>query len=432
MILPRKLLSLPACLIGVLACLGSSAAERVLLLRTFPTDVSWGEISVAEGPPVEVSIRKEHVAYSFSLTIACNQRERREDLNDANRQAVVTPARRRGAVYFATKLPGGREAWKSVVDKLHVRLAGLTPETFGTFAQTFQQALIGPEPALEGAFEGVMCLTVEGQSDQASEAYRKIDKDGAATGSSGFSDPRPICSKLVSALEGESPSDILASRFEVHAQREETLTVDNMQVSGAGHAAWPEGAGIEYAEAPKDATGYTSGGAGNDAVWYEELRPARGDGPSPAQKPHVLKAKTRKASIPKDGLDSDAVLTKWIWRVRDMSLGIEPKTSDHEVVELDVAFLFVAAHGRTNQDEFERSVAGEFASSDQKPGASLLRALMNKHVREVGADAMYVAYCDPTRPREASYCVASACSDALNAEEFCGALASRLESTSAR
>ena len=160
----------------VLAYLPVFAAERALLMRVFPTDVSWGEISLAEGPPTEVSIREDRIAYPFSLMIACTQHQRREDLNDAKEQAIVTPLRRRGAIYFSAQLPGGRNAWKAVIAKLRARLAGLTPETFGTFAQTFGTALIGAEPAVEGSFEGLICMTVEGQSDQGWEVHRRIDK----------------------------------------------------------------------------------------------------------------------------------------------------------------------------------------------------------------------------------------------------------------
>ena len=417
----------------VLAYLPVFAAERALLMRVFPTDVSWGEISLAEGPPTEVSIREDRIAYPFSLMIACTQHQRREDLNDAKEQAIVTPLRRRGAIYFSAQLPGGRNAWKAVIAKLRARLAGLTPETFGTFAQTFGTALIGAEPAVEGSFEGLICMTVEGQSDQGWEVHRRIDKNGGvATGASGFPDSRPVCSKLVGALEGEAPLDVLISRLEVRAQREESLTVDDIHATGEGHAAWPPGAGIEYAEAPEGAKRYTSSGGESGAAWYDEIRPARDDGPPTTRKPYLLRAKARNATIPTSELDSDALLSRWVWRVRDVTLGTEPKTSDHDVAVLDAAFLFVEAHGRTDQEQFEGTIARDFASSDKQPGPELLQGLIKLHLRGLGADAMYVVFCEPTRPREATYCVASACSQILNAEDFCSALASRLDVTSRR
>jgi hypothetical protein len=223
----------------------------------------------------------------------------------------------------------------------------------------------------------------------------------------------------------------LASRFEIRAQREESLAVDDAQVSGANHAAWPGGAGIESAEAPKGAKRYTNSGEGADGtVWYEELRPARDGGPSATKSPYLLKATSRNATVPVVGLDSDALLMRWTWHVRDVNLGTEPKTSDREMAVLNAAFLFVEAHGRTDQEDFERAVAREFAASDQKPGLSLLQGLMKMNGRYLGADAMFVVFCDPVRPREASYCVMSACERVLNAEEFCNALASRLDLTS--
>jgi hypothetical protein len=430
MTLSRRLILLYAWIAMALTAVPLHAAELTLLHRSFPTDVSWGEISIAEGPQVELPKGEDRKTYRFSLAIVCNQRERREDVREATGQAVETPLRRRGAVYVAAELPDGREAWKQLVEMLRGKVGGLTPETFGTFAEHFPNSLTGSDPGFKGAFEAAVCVTVDGRSDQAWSVNRVIDTKAntISTGLTGLSDSHPICRKLGAALEGESPSDVLASRFEVRAQREETLAYDELTSPGTGPASWPEGSGIATEPAPEGTRTYSkSDGDPEGEITYEELRPAQTGGPPETAKRRLLKAKAKSASIPVSALDADVLLSRWTWRVRDLQLGTDPKTNDAESAAFDVAFLFTAAHAAVDGDGVARVVAGDFAGSDEKPGVALLRKFVQGHLRDLGPDAMVVVLCDPATPREATFCVAGACPNVANAEEFCRALAARLD-----
>jgi hypothetical protein len=412
------------------AILPLHAAERTLLHRSFPTDVSWGEISIAQGPQVVLPKGDERVTYPFSLAIVCNQRERREDVREATGQAVATPLRRRGTLYLAAELPGGRKAWNQIVETVQSKLGGLTPETFGTFAEHFPNSLTGADAVYKGPFEAAVCAAVDGRSDQAWTVKRTIDPKTNAvfSGLTGYSGSHPICRKLAGALDGEPASDVMASRFEVRAQREETLAYDDVASPGTGPAPWPEGSGIAYGPPPEVTGSYShSDGDADGEITYEELRQPRTGGARDAAERRVLKAKAKAGPIPVGDLDADVLLSRWTWRVRDLQLGTDPTANDAESATFDVAFLFTAAHGAVDGEGVARTVAGEFAGSDEKPGIALLRRLVQGHLRDLGADAMVAVLCDPATPREATFCVAGACPNVTNAEEFCRALAARLD-----
>lgn len=417
----------PIWLVAAGLAIPGAAAERVLFRRAIPTDVTWGELSIIEGGPTEIVVRGEKLSYPFTLEVACDERRRREDPDDEGKRAAVTPVTRRGAVYLAVQLPDGRDAWKQALEKVRLRIADLTPDTFESFVQSFGNVLNGADPAVTGAFRGVACTTVEGRSDAAGEYKREIDGGNVRSGWWGFSDPRPICSALAAALEAAPPSSVLTSRFEVRVEREQELTVADARVTGHSRSAWPEGAGIAYAAPPEGSTGYTWSGGGDGEARYDELRPARRGGPPETEKPYLLKSRAKNAALPREGLDGDALLARWTWRVRHGVLGAEPSSTIEEESLLDVAFLFMEEHAAIDWDGAARAVAQDLARSSEAPGIPLLVGLVKSHTRELGTDAVVAVFCERDRPREATYCVAQACASVLNAEEFCRALGDRLD-----
>lgn len=426
--------------LAILAGLGSSAAdessERALLHRIHPTDVRWGEIAVAEGPAITVPPETGETTgnpppfddpYPKSLVITCTRRERREAPGATDR-ASVRPVERVGAIYLAARVKEGDPAWDRAVDRISHRVASITPETFGSFAQEFQPFLVGKDAPIAGTFSAVYCLSVEGHADVAGAVRVDIEPESHRQSSSTQSDSRPWCAALAGALEGVPAAETMATPFDVASATSERLTLRTVRVASDEPSPWPEGASRSYAPAPDGATAYWRWGTENDESYYAGLRPGRRGGPEGTDRPHVLETRTRRAEIPIQGLDRDTVLLRWRWTVSTMPLGIEPDPTPATTVErLDAALLFTAPHGPVDVDAFARDAATAFDRSHEPPGAGLLRILLPAHLHSLGTDDVALVLCDPASPAEATYCVARACSRVSNGESFCAELDRRLE-----
>jgi hypothetical protein len=410
----------------------AEAVEKVLFLRVLPTDASWGEISLSQGSAVEASTPKDSATYPFSAKLACVERERKERAEAMGSAARLapSPARPCGTLYFVAQLEEGREVWQAFLEQLLERVGPLTPKTFGAFARGFDE-LLEPtmRPIAKQSFRVLACASVEEQKDEAWEIEKRVEDGNIFLRATGFPDPRPICATLARALEGEPPAELLSTRFDVRAVREESLLYFSWKNRNAPPAAWPDGAGIEYGTPPSErTTSYRKSGGGGGWVYYEELRKGRHGGPPGTEKPYILKARARDAAVAEEALDADALLTRWSWRIRETTLGTSPKTTAEETEILDVAFFFTAPHGPPKEDSYTTNVAEAFASSAETPGLSLLENKLLEHMDKFGTDAMFAVLCEHARPKEAKLCVAAACNRLLNAEAFCNALASRLDS----
>jgi hypothetical protein len=419
--------------LGVALLIGAAAAARAaeettLLLRAHPTDVAWGEIVLAEGGPVRVTLEDGAKADTpvapstlpLSLAIACTERERKEDPGAA---ASTAPKDRRiGAVYLAARVEGTREPWVAFVAELRDRISTLTPETFVVFARDLANAISRRSPDLDAEFDLALCTSLENGKDQFLRVKRqKQANGGVSTSVADLRDSARSCGQLESGLDGVIEGGApLVTRFDVRAQIEESLVLRSDTHLGAEPAAWPANGRVTREKPPEDGSGYSMINTNGAATDHEETR-------KDAKGSYVMKAHAEPAAVPAAILQGRSIWTRWIWQVRTFRLGTEPGIVSDDSRTLDVAWVFPAPVSRVDFSTFTKNVVHEFAESSEPPGVELLARLFQSHAKELGTDAAYTIACDTAAPEQATYCIAKACARITNPRDVCGSLASSLE-----
>jgi hypothetical protein len=421
--------------LGVALLIGATAAapaaeDTTLLLRAHPTDVAWGEIVLAEGGPVRVTLEDGEkidtpVAPStlpLSLAIACTERERKEDPG-AKAPATTAPKERRiGAVYLAARVEGTREPWDAFVGRLRDRISTLTPETFVVFARDLANAISRRSPDLDAEFDLALCASAENQKDQFLRVKRRKQANGGiATSVTDLRDSARSCGQLQSGLEGVAEWGApFVTRFDVRAQIEESLVLRSVTQLDSEPAEWPANGRVTREKPPEDGSGYSMINTNGGATDHEETR-------KDEKGPYVMKAHAEPAPIAASVLQGRSILTRWTWQVRSFRLGTEPAVLSDETRALDVAWMFPAPVSRVDFSAFSKNVVHEFVESSEPPGVDLLARLFQSHAKELGTDAAYTVACDTAAPEQATYCIAKACARITNPRDVCGSLASSLE-----